>query len=79
MENLYRLAMTGDLIMSNQFCGSLKKYPIKQSVDTKSHLRQVINGIKSDKIRKETGNKTGRNEICPCGSGKKFKKCCGNI
>jgi hypothetical protein len=20
--------------------------------------------------------KTGRNELCPCGSGKKFKKCC---
>jgi len=22
-----------------------------------------------------SSNKTGRNEICPCGSGKKFKKC----
>jgi uncharacterized protein YecA (UPF0149 family) len=21
--------------------------------------------------------KVGRNELCPCGSGKKFKKCCG--
>lgn len=21
---------------------------------------------------------TGRNDPCPCGSGKKFKKCCGN-
>ena len=21
--------------------------------------------------------KTGRNDPCPCGSGKKFKKCCG--
>lgn len=25
------------------------------------------------------GNKVGRNEPCPCGSGKKFKKCCGHI
>ncbi|MHB8881129.1 MAG: YecA/YgfB family protein [Thermodesulfovibrionales bacterium] len=24
-----------------------------------------------------TGSKVGRNELCPCGSGKKFKKCCG--
>jgi hypothetical protein len=24
-----------------------------------------------------TSPKTGRNESCPCGSGKKFKKCCG--
>ena len=22
-------------------------------------------------------NKKGRNELCPCGSGKKYKKCCG--
>ncbi|MDQ3050669.1 MAG: SEC-C metal-binding domain-containing protein, partial [Bacteroidota bacterium] len=21
-------------------------------------------------------NKVGRNELCPCGSGKKYKKCC---
>lgn len=26
---------------------------------------------------KELNNKTGRNESCPCSSGKKFKKCCG--
>ncbi len=24
------------------------------------------------------GRKVGRNEPCPCGSGKKYKKCCGN-
>lgn len=23
--------------------------------------------------------KTGRNDPCPCGSGKKYKKCCGGI
>ena len=22
-------------------------------------------------------SKIGRNELCPCGSGKKYKKCCG--
>jgi SWIM/SEC-C metal-binding protein len=24
-------------------------------------------------------NKVGRNDPCPCGSGKKFKKCCGSF
>jgi hypothetical protein len=24
-----------------------------------------------------TGPKVGRNQPCPCGSGKKYKKCCG--
>ncbi|EYE87159.1 hypothetical protein Q428_14900 [Fervidicella metallireducens AeB] len=23
------------------------------------------------------GEKVGRNDLCPCGSGKKYKKCCG--
>ncbi len=27
-------------------------------------------------LRRE-GDKTGRNALCPCGSGKKYKKCCG--
>jgi uncharacterized protein len=27
--------------------------------------------------RRPTAPKTGRNDPCPCGSGKKFKKCCG--
>jgi preprotein translocase subunit SecA len=29
-----------------------------------------------DPIR-NAGQKVGRNDPCPCGSGKKFKKCCG--
>jgi preprotein translocase subunit SecA len=24
-----------------------------------------------------TGPKVGRNDLCPCGSGKKYKNCCG--
>jgi len=28
--------------------------------------------------RKKKGSKTGRNAPCPCGSGKKYKICCGN-
>lgn len=27
--------------------------------------------------KSSTGKKVGRNEPCPCGSGKKYKKCCG--
>ncbi len=33
--------------------------------------RQAITTIRN------TGAKVGRNERCPCGSGKKYKKCCG--
>lgn len=33
-------------------------------------------GVKSTPYRRE-GKKVGRNDPCPCGSGKKYKKCCG--
>lgn len=33
--------------------------------------------IHERQLSKRMGKKVGRNEPCPCGSGKKFKKCCG--
>lgn len=38
-------------------------------------LDQVMNGIIGPYINPYTG--IGRNDPCPCGSGKKYKKCCG--
>ena len=35
--------------------------------------------VKKEKIVKNEDKKVGRNEKCPCGSGKKFKHCHGNI
>lgn len=33
--------------------------------------------LENDVHRPAQSNKVGRNEPCPCGSGKKYKKCCG--
>jgi preprotein translocase subunit SecA len=38
-----------------------------QEKETKSRENRAV----------KTENKVGRNDPCPCGSGKKFKKCCG--
>ncbi|MCI8497426.1 MAG: preprotein translocase subunit SecA [Clostridiales bacterium] len=32
----------------------------------------------SKTVRKKASDKVGRNDPCPCGSGKKYKNCCGN-
>jgi uncharacterized protein YecA (UPF0149 family) len=32
---------------------------------------------KCPEIRQDTPEVVGRNDPCPCGSGKKYKKCCG--
>jgi nucleotide-binding universal stress UspA family protein len=45
--------------------------------------RQMVDAIKKGENAAErppaslNPGKTGRNDPCPCGSGKKFKKCCG--
>lgn len=36
-----------------------------------------VNDLPIVRVRNET--KVGRNDPCPCGSGKKYKKCCGSI
>lgn len=36
-----------------------------------------VDGIGNPKARPKRVEKVGRNDPCPCGSGKKFKKCCG--
>lgn len=33
--------------------------------------------VVAEKMKDKTGKKVGRNDPCPCGSGKKYKKCCG--
>jgi len=43
-------------------------------------FKQVKKGAKlalKEKVKDSEGKKVGRNDPCPCGSGKKYKKCCG--
>jgi len=39
--------------------------------------RRAVAAIGRPQPRRVT--KTGRNELCPCGSGKKYKRCCGTV
>jgi preprotein translocase subunit SecA len=45
------------------------------------HTIYHVGIVKQEKPRERekvpVGNKIGRNDPCPCGSGKKYKKCCG--
>ena len=39
-------------------------------------LRQRIQQVEGEEEEEQTQRRVGRNDPCPCGSGKKFKKCC---
>lgn len=46
--------------------------------EVKSASKEIIKKFSSNEKKEELPNiKVGRNDLCPCGSGKKYKKCCG--
>ena len=50
--------------------------PVRQAVSPKKQAAQSA-GAASNKKAAAEEHKIGRNDPCPCGSGKKYKKCCG--
>jgi len=70
-----------DMMLSNinkQVSMYLLKAEIRQNLERKEVVKKVITNDSKDtkKIQKKS-NKVGRNDSCPCGSGKKYKQCCG--
>ena len=43
-------------------------------MDITPEMQKMVDGMFYDTF---SGTKIGRNDPCPCGSGKKYKKCCG--
>ena len=57
----------------------LLKAEIRQNIERKQVAKgeAVSNKEKEKKSTPKKVQKIGRNELCPCGSGKKYKQCCG--
>ena len=56
----------------------LMKAEIRQNLERKEVVKKTItnDGKETKKIQSKS-TKVGRNDLCPCGSGKKYKTCCG--
>ena len=58
----------------------LLKAEIKQNIERKSQTKKMITNDSEEKTAKKAPKKSqkiGRNDPCPCGSGKKYKQCHG--
>ena len=55
------------------------RYILRVRVVERPEERKMIVNQSEDAEKKpvRVGDKIGRNDLCPCGSGKKYKKCCG--
>ena len=64
--------------IDNQIATFLLNAEIRQNVTRKQTLDGKANdGKEKGKATPKRVNKVGRNDPCPCGSGKKYKNCCG--
>ena len=56
----------------------LLKSEVRQNTERKQVSKKVITNDGKDTVKtQKKSDKIGRNDPCPCGSGKKYKQCCG--
>lgn len=77
---LYRDPLITDLAknMSWMQCFHDEKRDYRQKRDTEENLLESLSSDYLTATIRRTTPKVGRNEPCPCGSGRKFKKCCAS-
>ena len=65
--------------LENKINGSIAQFLLKASIEATGERKQVNKEGKTNRDKGITiqSKKIGRNELCPCGSGKKYKQCCG--
>ncbi|MDH4367353.1 MAG: SEC-C metal-binding domain-containing protein, partial [Dehalococcoidia bacterium] len=64
-----------DVVHSIYHVGITKEAPQKRKEPVM--VGKEVGRESGHKIRQKVGQKVGRNDPCPCGSGKKYKHCCG--
>ncbi len=90
--NLWAPLISSDLVQQQHLCQPMQsiaeqstnehntKVEDKQLSQIENNTRQLFNLFVTQRapapIVKAKSDKMGRNDPCPCGSGKKFKKCC---
>ncbi|GAE93255.1 protein export cytoplasm protein SecA ATPase RNA helicase [Gracilibacillus boraciitolerans JCM 21714] len=72
VEEMYGIMKNNEVFNEKRYCKKLDKLP--------EYYIENYTDLESDEDKQGTvvnEQKIGRNDPCPCGSGKKYKKCCG--
>ena len=65
--------------IDNDITLMLVRSEIRQNIERKEVSKKQVTNDSNETIKKQPkkSEKIGRNDPCPCGSGKKYKQCCG--
>jgi hypothetical protein len=79
VELILRYPLITDLASDMGWIDCLQERPreYERERDRGEELREPVASEYAAAPIRRSAPKVGRNEPCPCGSGKKFKKCCG--
>ena len=58
-------------MMNSRFFETMSKR--RKGFPSETHVKRGVRIVRGDKLLEE---KLGRNDLCPCGSGARFKNCC---
>ena len=67
----------------NRIDDTIAQFLLKANIEQNTEMKQTIKGQTNEEKEEGKGrtvvkkDKVGRNDPCPCGSGKKYKQCCG--
>ena len=80
-ENFLRSlrSQAGEVSAKTEGAGSAGAAPAVDRGEDASSVVSEANEAVSNARPVRTGPKVGRNDPCPCGSGKKYKQCCGKM
>ena len=67
---------TGDILTESELEKYIGKFPGEERFIRSMRLAPTAQQLKRKPISSFASGRIGRNDPCPCGSGKKFKKCC---
>ena len=67
----------GDSSLAQNFAGTAAAAKRSGVADSSTEAYEAAQAATRTVVAPRSVNKVGRNDPCPCGSGKKYKKCCG--
>ncbi|SHN23488.1 SEC-C motif-containing protein [Gracilibacillus kekensis] len=72
VEEMHDVMKNNEVYNEKRYCKKLDKLP-------EYYLQKYVESESDQEIQSKVVNedKVGRNDPCPCGSEKKYKKCCG--
>jgi len=78
---MYQLKFSKWLLVGIDVTGSQAKYDFDLSQKRwiyNSQMENALDAFRRNKLKQffASGNRVGRNDLCPCNSGLKYKKCC---